>query len=127
MPEKVRLTQTYKMRCVHKLPFPELLPDRFGDHGHHYLIEVTIEDSIHQESGLSVDRKYMNGIVEQILIAPYDKSYLNDHFEHTTGEVLAQKFFDLLKDSELGPILNDVTVRETEKNSYYTCQKKKSI
>ena len=111
---KTFLTQTYRIRAMYCLPSQGT---RKVISGHDYKIEVTCSGTPHPESGLLVDRNHMNCIVHKVLVQKYDKTLLNHHFPQPTGEILCRAFFEQLH-CELRPLLYQVRVQETHKNSF---------
>ena len=113
----VRLTQTYKLRAMHRLPDCVSIHGK-SLHGHDYKIEVTCSGEIDSHTGLLIHRDKMNAIVNDVLIKKYDKTYLNCYFEVSSGEVLCYTFFNELYQTELAPFLHEVKIQETHKNSF---------
>lgn len=109
------LTRSFALRASHVLK-GEGACTRV--HGHDYRIEVTVHGEPDRKSGLSIDRDHMREVVESRLIAPLDKTYLNESFETTTGEALCKEFFEILKSSEIGSQLFSVAIQETAKNRF---------
>ena len=126
MENKARLTKRVMISAMHELRSEKLSSEEneriFGKcvnlHGHDYWIEVTVEGIIDPDSGLICDRDYFEDQLQKYFVDKFDKTNLNDHFPNTTGEILVEEFFKLLKD-KLRP-LNIVGVRlqETPKNFF---------
>ena len=61
-------------------------------------------------------------IVTELIIKPFDKTFLNDHIGNTSGEIISLRFFEILSASPLGPSLKKLLLRETKKNSFTVTQ-----
>lgn len=66
-------------------------------HGHTYKLRVTVEGEV-QANGLVIDFVILKKIVKERILDKYDHRCFNDFFENPTAEVLAQHFWDELKD-----------------------------
>lgn len=66
-------------------------------HGHSYKLRVTVQGEI-QENGLVIDFKILKKIVKERILDKYDHRCFNDFFENPTAEIIAQHFWDELKD-----------------------------
>mgnify|MGYP001580794464 CR=1 FL=1 len=117
----------YRISALHQLGNPSLSEreneNLFGAcyrlHGHDYKIEILVSGEIDSINGLAVSRDDLDACVHKYLITQYHKSDLNEHFKNTSGEGLAEKFFEILR-SALEPLchLEKVTVQETRKNRF---------
>ncbi len=120
------LTQTFQFSALHTLHQPQLSAEEnlknFAYceqiHGHDYKLEVTWVASIDKNSGLIIDRDEARKIVQDRLIKKVDKMDLNKVFPVTTGEVLIQEMFKILKNTPLGPKLKALALQETRKNRF---------
>lgn len=114
------ITLRYKARGAHKLSHLDKHLAENIIHGHDYLIEVVLAGEIDSRTGLVVKRDIVDEVVQELLIGPYDKSYLNEHFKFTTGEALANEFYTILKKSRISNLLKQVNIQETAKNYFST-------
>ena len=124
------LTKRFMISAMHDLQSPTLSEEEnksvFGKcynlHGHDYWIEVTVKGKIDSDSGLICDRDYFEDILNNEVIKKYNLTFLNDHFNLTTGENMVKEFYNILEKS-LKPLeLVRVGLQETPKN-LFTCGK----
>jgi 6-pyruvoyltetrahydropterin/6-carboxytetrahydropterin synthase len=122
------ITKRYSVPALHTLSSEELSAEEnlrvFGPcsrlHGHEYLVEITVSGPVDCQSGMLISRDELDEIVHHNLVRPLSGSNLSDRFSHTTGEALAQEFFDLLNPFFGDPVhLSRVRVQETAKNSFF--------
>ena len=109
----VYLTRRYRFCASHRL-HNEALTDEanlriygkcdspFG-HGHNYVLEVTVEGPIDQETGMVFDLVALDGIVEKEVLERFDHTNLNLDVENfrsrvPTTENVCTEIFSLLKD-----------------------------
>lgn len=120
------LTKKVTISCLHELKSPSLTDEEniktfgkcFHIHGHDYGIEVTIKGEIDPTSGLICDRDSFFEILDKDFVQKLNGTHLNDLISITTGEALAEKFFDMLQES-LAPIkLHQICLQETAKNHF---------
>jgi 6-pyruvoyltetrahydropterin/6-carboxytetrahydropterin synthase len=89
----MRIGKTFTFAAAH------MLPNHPGKcktlHGHTYMLEVVVEGEVdYNNSGMVMDFKDLNQIVTDIVIDPYDHSYLNDRFDNPTAEYMVIKIFN---------------------------------
>ena len=126
----IYLTQKFKLSGVHRHHNPELSGAEneklfhkcAKPHGHEYRVEVTLQGSI-ATNGLLEPRMKLKKVMDEILLKPMAGHYLNEFMGNTSGEIIAQNFFNRLH-NVLGESLVRVTVRETRKNSFYFADSK---
>ena len=85
-------------------------------HGHTYRLEVTVCGGPDQlENGLLMDFGDLKDLVNKEVLSKLDHSYLNDHFEQPSTEIVAMWIFETLKPhvEELGLALTSVKLFET--------------
>jgi len=109
----VYLTRRYRFCASHRL-HNEALPDDenlriygkcdspFG-HGHNYVLEVTVEGPIDQETGMVFDLVALDGAVEKEVLERFDHTNLNLDVENfrsrvPTTENVCAEIFHLLED-----------------------------
>ncbi len=98
-------TEQVVINALHNLENPDLSDlenERlygicFRKHGHDYKIQIELEAQMNEKTGLAVNREELQEILHQHLIAPFQASFLNHHFDCTSGEALSLYFFELLK------------------------------
>jgi 6-pyruvoyltetrahydropterin/6-carboxytetrahydropterin synthase len=114
-------TKRYILSAVHRHHNPDLSEAENQElyrkcsavHGHEYKVEVTLKTALPH-----MDRKKVDEIVREKIIRPMTGQYLNEIVGNTSGEIIVQKFFDILKPSFAEGELVRVTLRETRKNSF---------
>ncbi len=85
-------------------------------HGHTYRLEVTVCGNIDQlDNGLLMDFGDLKELVNREVLSKLDHSYLNDHFEQPSTELIALWILETLKPyvEELGLALTSVKLFET--------------
>lgn len=103
------LTQRYMLNLTYSKPSGS----ENKVHGWHYFLEVSLTSDIDSEFGLIVNRQLMNQTVFNKIIKIYDKKRLENH-QLFSGEALAHHFLKILKNSEIGPFLKQVCLKEPE-------------
>ena len=124
-PPFIHLTKEWLVRCIHRHHNPELSIEEnqslynkcAATHGHEYRVQVTLRGPIDPEWGVVGPRAEWEEIVQEAIVKPFDGQFLNDHIGNTSGEIIAAKFFEILKGRL--PRLLTVSVRETRKNSFF--------
>ena len=108
----VYLTRRYRFSASHRL-HNETLSDEanlriygkcdspFG-HGHNYMLEVTVEGPIDEETGMAFDLGALDGVVEKEVLERFDHSNLNLDVENfrskvPTTENVCEEIFHLLE------------------------------
>jgi 6-pyruvoyltetrahydropterin/6-carboxytetrahydropterin synthase len=135
----VYLTRRYRFCASHRL-HNETLPDDenlriygkcdspFG-HGHNYVLEVTVEGPIDQETGMVFDLVTLDGVVEKEVLERFDHMNLNLDVKNfrsrvPTTENVCAEIFNLLKNKVDGggPLgcaqLARVRLEETSSNFF---------
>ena len=135
----VYLTRRYRFCASHRLHNEALSDDLnlriygkcdspFG-HGHNYVLEVTVEGPIDQETGMVFDLAALDGIVGREVLERFDHTNLNLDVENfraqvPTTENVCAEIFHLLKDKVDGggPLhaacLARVRLEETSSNFF---------
>ena len=75
---------------------------RTHGHGHNYFVDITVRGEIHPRTGMICDLSLLQKIVEDLVIEPFDHSFINkdiSHFENCvpTAENIALYIADILK------------------------------
>lgn len=94
--------------------------NRKNGHGHNYVIWVTIKGIMNPKTGLLINMQELKDIVYRLVIQRFDHLNLNVDVPElegliTSAENLAIVSWNLLK-AELGDMLYEVKIRETENN-----------
>jgi 6-pyruvoyltetrahydropterin/6-carboxytetrahydropterin synthase len=113
----VYLTRRYRFCASHRLHNEALSEEAnlriygkcdspFG-HGHNYVLEVTVEGPIDQETGMAFDLVALDGAVEKEVLERFDHTNLNLDVENfcfrvPTTENVCTEIFHLLKDKVEG-------------------------
>jgi len=121
----IQTTKSYKINCVHRHHNPDLSLDEnknlYGKcsaiHGHEYTIEVSLSGPLN-EYGQVLNYDEFDQIVEQQLITPYHKTYLNDKMGNTSGELISELFYKDLAKALPAHLGFEILLRETRKNSF---------
>ena len=127
----LRLTRRYHFSAGHQLANPALSDEEnarvygqcFRQHGHNYLLEVTVAGQVDPATGMSADIRGLDAVVERAVLSRvdhYDLSSTVPGLEGvvTTGENLARTFWRWLEPA-LGPAqLRRVAVIETDNNTF---------
>jgi len=85
-------------------------------HGHTYRLEVTVCGTPNElENGLLMDFGDLKDLVNKEVLSKLDHSYLNDHFEQPSTELISLWILETLKPhvEELGLALTSVKLFET--------------
>lgn len=132
MTTQAALTRRYKFAAMHRLHTDRLSEEDnwkvFGKcnnpngHGHNYVILVTVEGAINEQTGLVADVDALDRIVRDTVVARFDHQDLNRDpafaDKTTTGENLATLVWDLLADRIPGARLAKIGVIETRDNYF---------
>lgn len=130
----LRLTRSYHFSAGHRLASPAFSDEEnartYGQcvrqHGHNYLLEVTVAGALDPVTGMSADIGGLDAAVERAVLSRvdhYDLSSAVPGLEGviTTGENLARTFWQWL-DAALPPgSLRRVAVVETANNVFEYC------
>ena len=132
MTAQAALTRRYKFAAMHRLHTDRLSEEDnwkvFGKcnnpngHGHNYVILVTVEGAINEQTGLVADVDALDRIVRDTVVTRFDHQDLNRDpafaDKTTTGENLAILVWELLADRIPGARLAKVGVIETRDNYF---------
>jgi 6-pyruvoyltetrahydropterin/6-carboxytetrahydropterin synthase len=128
------LTIQTHFAAAHRLARPELSPEdndaiygkcaRPHGHGHNYLLEVSVRGQIDPRTGMVCDLAALQHLVEELVVEPFDHTFLNKdvaHFATTvpTAENIALHIADLLSApvAALGASLHKVRLQESPNNA----------
>ena len=120
------LCQEVTLRAIHHLAHPDLSEKEnktlygicYGEHGHHYKIQVSVAGAVDPVSGLLLNRDQFSAILQEKLVKPYDGADLNSIFPNTACEAIAIEFYKILKPLFSGSSLVRVGIQETNKNYF---------
>lgn len=92
LPPHVRLTRKVTFSSGHRYWIPALSAEEnrqlFGqwaspyNHGHNYVLEVTTEGAIDPVTGMVVNIKDIDDILESVVVARFNQKSINDEIEH---------------------------------------------
>lgn len=124
----VAVFRRYILNCVHRHHNPNLTGQENAElygkcselHGHEYAIEVGLSGSL-SKSGLVWPRPKIENLVSSTILQPFDKTYLNEKIGNTSGEIIAQHFYTLLKQELPEELSLSLRLCETHKNSFLVC------
>jgi 6-pyruvoyltetrahydropterin/6-carboxytetrahydropterin synthase len=93
-----------------------------GDHGHNYIVEVTVAGSVDAETGMVVNLKQVDSILRREFINAVDHRHLNRDVDFLKGiiptaENIAQAAFDRLAPHFRPARLTRLRVVESENNA----------
>lgn len=130
----ITITRRINFCAAHRLHNPQLSDAEnlriFGvcnnknGHGHNYAVEVTVRGPIPKQTGMVMDLKELNDILQKVIHAPCDHKHLNfdvPMFEGVipTAENIAIKFWNVVA-AELKRLpdvkLHNIRVIESENN-----------
>jgi 6-pyruvoyltetrahydropterin/6-carboxytetrahydropterin synthase len=128
------LTIRTHFAAAHRLARPELSAEendaiygkcaRPHGHGHNYLLDVTVRGAIDPRTGMVCDLAALQALVEELVVEPFDHTFLNKdvpHFASTvpTAENIALHIADLLSApvAGLGAALHKVRLQESPNNA----------
>ena len=130
MTTSVSITRRATFAAAHILCRPEWTEERnrevFGlctnDHGHNYVIEVTIRGPVDESTGMVINLKQIDGILRRELIDAVDHRHLNRDVDFLKGiiptaENIAQAAFHRLAPHFRPAELVKVRLVESENNS----------
>ena len=89
----ISVTKNFRFEACHFLP--SYVGACHNLHGHSYKLSVTVTGNVQKEGekkGMIIDFKDLKRIVNEHIIGKYDHSYLNEHFENPTAEVMVEEF-----------------------------------
>lgn len=95
MPANVRITRRATFAAAHILCRPEWTEERnreiFGacasDHGHNYVVEVTVGGPVDAETGMVVNLKHVDSVLRREFIDAVDHRHLNRDVDFLRGIV----------------------------------------
>jgi 6-pyruvoyltetrahydropterin/6-carboxytetrahydropterin synthase len=120
--------------AAHRLARPELTQAeneaiygkcaRPNGHGHNYLVDVTVRGAIDPRTGMVCDLARLQRLVDDLVIEPFDHTFLNKDVAHFAGcvptaENIALHIADLLAGpiAEIGASLHKVRLQESPNNA----------
>lgn len=120
--------------AAHRLARPELSQGeneaiygkcaRPHGHGHNYLLDVTVRGSIDPRTGMVCDLAALQRLVDDLVVEPFDHTFLNKDVEHfattvPTAENIALHIADLLSApiAATGARLHKVRLQESPNNA----------
>ncbi len=133
MTTQVTSTHAYYFSAAHRLHSFQLNDDvnrkMFGKcnnpngHGHNYTVLVTVDEEANASSDTLWDRKALDRLVHERIVARFDHQHLNydQAFSHgltTTGENLARIVWEILVEEIPDGRLQKVGVIETRDNYF---------
>ena len=126
----MELTRVYHFSAAHRLESPALSAEEnvrrygrcAGTHGHNYYLEVTMRGEPDPITGMMIDLGRVDDVVTTAVLDQVDHQSLEDvprlASVITTGESLAQAFWEVLAPALPPGALARVTVVETAKNRF---------
>ena len=97
---------------------------RTHGHGHNYILDITVKGSISERTGMLCDLSALQKIVADLIIEPFDHTFLNKDIPYfrqcvPTAENIALHISDLLIEpiKELGATLYKVHLQESTNNA----------
>lgn len=128
--ERVIVTRRATFAAAHVLCRAEWSEDRnrkvFGacatDHGHNYILEVSVEGTVDRDTGMVVNLKDLDAIIRSRFVEHVDHRHLNRDVEFLRGDVPTAENVALAAWRELQPVLAParlvrVRLTESENNS----------
>jgi 6-pyruvoyltetrahydropterin/6-carboxytetrahydropterin synthase len=127
----LELTRQYHFSAGHRLESPALSPEDnarlygqcYRQHGHNYLVEVTVQGRRDPVTGMAADLGALDAAVKRLVldrVDHYDLSSAVPALEGipTTGENLARTFWDWIAAGLPAGTLRRVAVVETDNNIF---------
>ena len=128
------LTIRTHFAAAHRLARPELSFEentkiygkcaRPHGHGHNYLLDITVRGAIDPRTGMVCDLAALQSAVDELVVEPFDHTFLNKDVEHfastvPTAENIALHIADLLQSpvAALGASLHKVRLQESPNNA----------
>ena len=128
------LTIRSHLAAAHRLARPELSQTeneaiygkcaRPHGHGHNYLLDVTVRGPIDARTGMVCDLAVLQQLVEELVVEPFDHTFLNKDVDHfaacvPTAENIALHIADLLTApiATTGARLHKVRLQESPNNA----------
>jgi len=91
----MKITKIFTFEAAHHLPNYEGICANI--HGHHYVLEVTIDGPVDYPKGMVMDFGELKDIVNEYVIDELDHTDLNTVLDNPTAECLVQWIEDKLK------------------------------
>jgi len=130
----LRLTRSYHFSAGHRLENPALGEEEnariygpcYRQHGHNYLLEVTVGGDLDPVTGMSADLAAVDAAVQAAVLSRVDHYDLSATVPElsgviTTGESLARTFWQWLEPALPRGRLRRVAVVETANNVFEYC------
>ena len=129
---KLSVTRRYRFAASHRLYSPAFseeenkqLYGKCGNpygHGHNYVVEVTVSGPVDPATGMVANLGELDPFVEQEIIEPFDRKYLNEQVSEfrenvPTTENVCREIYRRLKDFPTAR-LERVRIEETGNNSF---------
>lgn len=127
----LELTRQYHFSAGHRLENAAFTPEEnarvygqcYRQHGHNYLVEVTVTGRPDPETGMAADLGALDAAVKRLVLDRVDHYDLSSAVEAlrgvpTTGENLARAFWEWLEPTLPKGVLRRVAVVETENNTF---------
>lgn len=124
----VRLTRKVRFSSGHRYWNEDLSPDenhaRFGpfaspyNHGHNYVLEATVEGSVQATTGMVVNIKLVDDVLQERVVGRFDGRSINDEISELAGKppsienLLLLFWHDLAGNLPAGAILTDLRLEE---------------
>ncbi len=93
-------------------------------HGHNYLVDITVRGIIDSRTGMICDLSSLQKLVDELIIEPFDHTFLNKDIEHfstcvPTAENIALHIADKLKEpiQAIGANLHKIRLQESPNNA----------
>jgi 6-pyruvoyltetrahydropterin/6-carboxytetrahydropterin synthase len=111
----VEITHVQEFSAAHRLRSPalseaanrELYGPCFNDHGHNYVVEVTLRGSVDEPTGMVMDLNRLGRLVIDKLIQRVDHKHLNHDVPFLAGVIPTAENVAVAFWSELEPSLRD--------------------
>ncbi len=130
MTTDVRITRRATFAAAHVLCRPDWSDERnrevFGacvsEHGHNYVIEVTVGGPVDPETGMVVNLRHVDSVLRRFFVDAVDHKHLNRDVEFLrdvmpTAENIARAAFDRLAPHLAPATLVRVRIVESENNA----------
>jgi len=127
----IQLTRQYHFSAGHRLESASLSPEDnariygqcYRQHGHNYLVEVTVEGRPDPITGMATDLGALDATVKRFILDRVDHYDLSSTVPAlagvtTTGENLARAFWEWLEPALAAGALRRVAVVETDNNTF---------
>ncbi|AAP99173.1 MULTISPECIES: 6-pyruvoyl trahydropterin synthase family protein [Prochlorococcus] len=97
---------------------------RTNGHGHNYFVEITVKGTIDKRTGMLCDLASLEQLVEDLVIEPFDHTFLNKDITHfsncvPTAENIALHIADILNNPihSIGASLHKIRLQESPNNA----------